>query len=71
LRDHLKIGDVIKSKFLTIDKKKRIIQLSIKNKEYQEEQETMRQFTKSANSNLVNNTFGDLLKKQMMDLEKK
>merc|ERR1712151_251243 len=71
LRDHLKLGDVIKSKFLTIDKKKRIIQLSIKNKEYQEEQGTMRKFTKSANNNLVNNTFGDLLKKQMMELEKK
>merc|ERR1712151_994072 len=70
LREHLKIGDSIKAKFLTIDRKKRIIQLSVKNKEYQEEQETMRKFTKSASSNLVNNTFGDLLKKQMLELEK-
>ena len=71
LRDHLKIGENIKAKFLNIDRKKRIIQLSIKNKEYQEEQETMRKFTKSANNNLVNNTLGDLLKKQMLELEKK
>jgi small subunit ribosomal protein S1 len=70
LRDHLKVGDIIKAKFLNIDRKKRIIQLSIKNKEYQEEQETMRKFTKSANTNLVNNTLGDLLKKQMLELEK-
>jgi len=70
LREHLKIGDIIKAKFLTIDRKKRIIQLSIKNKEYQEEQETMRKFTKSANTNLVNNTFGDLLKKQILESEK-
>jgi small subunit ribosomal protein S1 len=70
LREHLKIGDTIKAKFLTIDRKKRIIQLSIKNKEYQEEQETMRQFTKSANDNLANNTFGDLLKKQILESEK-
>jgi small subunit ribosomal protein S1 len=70
LRDHLKLGEVVKAKFLTIDRKKRIIQLSIKNKEYQEEQETMRKFTKSANTNLVNNTLGDLLKKQMQELEK-
>lgn len=68
LRDHLKVGDTIKAKFLNIDRKKRIIQLSIKNKEYQEEQETMRKFTKSANTNLVNNTLGDLLKKQMLEL---
>jgi len=71
LTEHLKIGDDIKAKFLNIDRKKRIIQLSIKNKEYQEEQETMRKFTKSANTNLVNNTLGDLLKKQMLELEKK
>ena len=31
----------------------------------------MRKFTKSANTNLVNNTLGDLLKKQMLELEKK
>merc|ERR1712157_186104 len=30
LREHLKIGDSIKAKFLTIDRKKRIIQLSVK-----------------------------------------
>lgn len=71
LRDHLKLGDNIKAKFLNIDRKKRIIQLSIKAKEYQEEQETMRKFTKSSNTNLVNNTLGDLLKKQMSELEKK
>ena len=70
LQEHLKIGDTIKAKFLTIDRKKRIIQLSIKNKEYQEEQETMRKFTKSASDNLVNNTFGALLKKQMLESEK-
>merc|ERR1712170_238021 len=71
LREHLKVGDEVKFKFLTIDKKKRIIQLSIKSREYQEEQETMRKFTKSASDNLVNNTFGDLLKKQMLELDKK
>merc|ERR1711976_589014 len=71
LQDHLKLGEVVQAKFLTIDRKKRIIQLSVKNKEYQEEQETMRKFTKSANNNLVNNTFGDLLKKQILESEKK
>jgi len=71
LREHLKLGDSIQAKFLTIDRKKRIIQLSVKNKEYQEEQETMRKFTKSVNNNLVNNTFGDLLKKQILESEKK
>jgi small subunit ribosomal protein S1 len=70
LEEHLKLGDIVKAKFLTIDRKKRIIQLSIKNKEYQEEQETMRKFTKSASNNLVNNTFGDLLKKQILESEK-
>merc|ERR1712146_804388 len=71
LEEHLKLGDVVHAKFLTIDRKKRIIQLSVKNKEYQEEQETMRKFTKSSNTGLINNTLGDLLKKQILESEKK
>merc|ERR1712187_244760 len=40
LRENIKLGEIIKAKFLNIDRKKRIIQLAVKNKEYQEEQET-------------------------------
>ena len=59
----LKEGQEIEAKFIGVDRKKRIISLSIKAKESEEEAAAMQDYGRSQGN--VGATFGDLLKEQM------
>ncbi len=61
-RTLLKEGDAVEAKFTGVDRKNRTIQLSIKAKESQEEQEVMRELNRTEPTS---GTLGDLLKEQM------
>ena len=66
-RTLLKEGETIEAKFTGVDRKNRIIQLSIKAKESQEEQEVMRELNRTEPAS---GTLGDLLKEQMETRDK-
>lgn len=59
--EYLKEGDEVEAKYMGIDRKTRLISLSIKAKDSQEQSEAMQK----ANDGAVNPTFGDLLKEKM------
>jgi small subunit ribosomal protein S1 len=61
-RSLLKEGDSVEAKFIGVDRKNRSINLSIKAKDSDEEQEAVQDYNRSAP---VNPTLGDLLKEQM------
>jgi small subunit ribosomal protein S1 len=61
-RTVLKEGDTVEAKFIGVDRKNRSINLSIKAKDSDEEQEAVQDYNRSAP---VNPTLGDLLKEQM------
>lgn len=63
-RSHLNVNDEIEAKFIGVDRKNRSIMLSIKAKDEQEEQEAMRELSKSSDS-VASPTLGDLFKQQM------
>ena len=63
-QEHLSVGQEIEAKITNIDRKTRQIQLSVKAKDLQEEAETVRGYSRSADG-AVNATLGDLLKKQL------
>jgi len=59
----LKAGDEVEAKITNIDRKNRVIQLSIKAKESQEQKDTLRELNKA--SDVGNTTLGDLLKEKI------
>ncbi len=59
----LKVGDEVEAKLMGVDRKSRVLNLSVKAKDYQDESEAMKDYTKSQES--ASTTFGDLLKEQM------
>ncbi len=61
-RSLLKEGDEVEAKFIGVDRKNRTINLSIKAKDSDEEQEAVQDYRRSAP---VNPTLGDLIKEQM------
>ncbi|MGE0081088.1 MAG: 30S ribosomal protein S1 [Thiohalomonadaceae bacterium] len=61
-RTVLKVGDVIEAKFIGIDRKNRIVNLSIKAKDSDEEAEAMQDYQRSAPAGT---TLGDLLKEKL------
>ena len=61
-RSMLKEGDTVEAKFIGVDRKNRSINLSIKAKDSDEENEAVQDYNRSAPSNP---TLGDLLKEQM------
>lgn len=61
-RSLLKEGDQVEAKFIGVDRKNRTINLSIKAKDSDEEQEAVQDYKRSAP---VNPTLGDLIKEQM------
>ncbi|MDH5785293.1 MAG: 30S ribosomal protein S1 [Chromatiales bacterium] len=65
-RTLLKEGDSVEAKFIGVDRKNRTINLSIKAKDVEEEQEAVQDYNRSAP---VNPTLGDLLKEQMVSKE--
>lgn len=66
-RHLLKAGEEIEAKFIGVDRKKRIVSLSIKAKENDEEATAIQDYTRSQPS--LGTTFGDLLKEQMESKE--
>ncbi|HEX7381402.1 MAG TPA: 30S ribosomal protein S1 [Nevskiaceae bacterium] len=59
----VKPGDPLEARFVGVDRKNRIITLSIRAREIQEEQETIAEYSRSAFSGKT--SLGDLLKEQM------
>jgi small subunit ribosomal protein S1 len=57
------VGDVIEAKYIGVDRKTRVISLSIKAKETQEEQDVLRELNRSAESS--GSTLGDLFKERI------
>ncbi len=64
-RNVLKPGDTVEAKFIGVDRKNRVINLSIKAKDMDEESEAMSDYVRSAKSDAASTTLGDLLKEQM------
>jgi small subunit ribosomal protein S1 len=60
-RTVLKVGDTVEAKFIGIDRKNRIVNLSIKAKDNDEEAEAMQDYNRSAP---MGTTLGDLLKEK-------
>nr|MBX2878498.1 S1 RNA-binding domain-containing protein [Granulosicoccus sp.] len=68
VRTVLKAGDEVEAKFVNIDRKSRMLSLSIKAKDYDDETEAMTDYTQSADS-APGTTLGDLMKEQMGNLD--
>jgi len=61
----LKIGDEIEAKFIGMDRKNRVVNLSIKAKEVHEEQEAMQSYQTDTDQPAAGTTLGELLKEKM------
>ena len=59
----LKEGDTLEARFIGVDRKNRTIQLSVREKEIQEEQEAVAEYSRNASTGKT--SLGDLLKEQM------
>ena len=59
----LKVGDEVEAKLMGVDRKSRALNLSVKAKDYQDESEAMKDYSKSQETTAT--TLGDLLKEQM------
>ena len=63
IRTVLKVGDELEAKFVGVDRKKRVLSLSIKAKESDEEAQAMQEYATSTPAGST--TLGDLIKEQM------
>lgn len=59
----LKVGEVVESKIINVDRKNRVITLSIRAKDIEDEQESLREFNRTGEESGA--TLGDLLKEKM------
>jgi small subunit ribosomal protein S1 len=64
-RTVLKVGETIEAKITGVDRKTRIISLSIKAKEVHEEQQAIQNYKSESGRTTTGTTLGDLLKEQM------
>ena len=64
-RTVLKVGEEVEAKFTNVDRKTRLIALSIKAKEVHEEEEAVSNYKSEAGSAPVGTTLGELLKEKM------
>jgi small subunit ribosomal protein S1 len=64
-RTVLKVGDEVEARFTGVDRKNRVLSLSIKAKEAEEEQQAMASYRAESNQTSSSATLGDLLKEQM------
>ncbi len=62
---HLNAGDEVEAKFIGVDRKNRVINLSIKAKDHADEQAAIKEFSKEQADESGPTTLGDLLKEQM------
>jgi small subunit ribosomal protein S1 len=64
-RTVLKVGDEVEARFTGVDRKNRVLSLSIKAKEMEEEQQAMLSYRQESSQTSSSATLGDLLKEQM------
>ncbi len=64
-RTVLSVGDEIEARFVSIDRKNRLVSLSIKAKEAHEEAEAMQSYNSDSGASTSGTTLGDLLKQKM------
>jgi small subunit ribosomal protein S1 len=64
-RTVLSVGDEIEARFVSIDRKNRLISLSVKAKEAHEEAEAMQSYKSDSGASTSGTTLGDLLKEKM------
>jgi small subunit ribosomal protein S1 len=64
-RTVLKVGEEVEARFTGVDRKNRVLSLSIKAKEAEEEQQAMLSYRTESNQTSSAATLGDLLKEQM------
>jgi len=64
-RQVLKVGEEIEARFTGVDRKSRVLSLSIKAKEAHEEQQAMKSYNAESSQTSSSATLGDLLKEQM------
>ncbi|MBY8965098.1 30S ribosomal protein S1 [Algiphilus sp.] len=63
----LAVGDELTATFVGIDRKSRVIQLSVRAKEIQEEEEAVAEYSNSRNATTGRTSLGDLLKEHIGD----
>ncbi len=66
---HLKVGDSIEAKFIGMDRKGRVLQLSIRAKDEADVQQVMEDYSQSANANTGTSSLGALLREKMNKAE--
>ncbi len=66
-RTLIKVGDEVEAKFMSVDRKSRMITLSIKAKEVHEEKEAVSTYSSDSSAAPVGTTLGELLKEKMSD----
>ena len=64
-RTVIKVGEAVEAKFMNVDRKSRMVALSIKAKEVHEEQEVVSNYTSDSSAAPVGTTLGELLKEKM------
>jgi small subunit ribosomal protein S1 len=64
-RTALKVGEEVEARFTGVDRKSRVISLSIKAKEAHEEQQAVQSYKTDSSQKATSATLGDLLKEQM------
>ncbi|MEQ6884545.1 30S ribosomal protein S1 [Salicola sp. Rm-C-2C1-2] len=64
-RNVLQEGDEVEAKIISVDRKNRVINLSIKSKDVEDDKEAMRDVREKAESTSSATTIGDLIKEQM------
>lgn len=67
-RTALQVGETLEAKFVNIDRKTRVLQLSVKAKDAQEEQDAIRDYAQQGAAS--DPSLGDLLQEHMRDKEK-
>ncbi len=66
-RTHLKVGDQVEAKFIGVDRKNKVVSLSIKAKDHDEETDTMKSYAQKSAQVATAPTLGDIFKEQMED----
>jgi small subunit ribosomal protein S1 len=61
----LKVGDTVEARFTGVDRKTRVLSLSIKQKEQHEEDQAVKNYKTESGQTSSSTTLGDLLKEQM------
>jgi small subunit ribosomal protein S1 len=64
-RTVLKVGETVEARITGVDRKTRIVSLSIKAKEVHEEQQALQNYKSDSGRTTTGTTLGDLLKEQM------